>query len=204
MLHPRLREPATVDELRARWRDEHALRIADFLDPAEALALRDALREQTHTLTTAPDASLFFQYWAFTQVPDPECDHVVCRAGRWLWSDGRAWLSMLTGIDLAPPEDRLLVATRYDKGSYLDTHNDWNGARKVAYVLGLTESHGPPEEGGWLEFLTADDDGAKLLHRVPPGWNTLDLFDVRQPDRPHAVPILTRAAERRAISGWFY
>ena len=204
MLHPRLRDPAAVDELRARWRDEHALRIPDILDPAEAHALLDALRVAPHLLTTAPDDRLYFQYWSFSQIPDADCDHVICRAGRWLWSDGVAFLSALTGIELAPPDDRHLVATHYDKGSYLDIHNDWNGTRKVAFVLGLTESHWPHDEGGWLEFVTSDADGTRTLSRQPPGWNTLDLFDVRQPDHPHTVPILTRRAERRALSGWFY
>jgi Rps23 Pro-64 3,4-dihydroxylase Tpa1-like proline 4-hydroxylase len=203
-LHPRLRDPAEIAALREAWQRAHALRIGRFLDDDAALALRDALRDCLHQLQTPHDDTLSFQYWAFPQQPDLECDHVVCRTSRWLWTEGVAWVAELIGIELAGPEDRILVSTLYDKGSYLDPHNDWNGSRKVAYVLGLTEGSWPAEDGGWLEFLTADDDGVHVLERRPPGWNTLDLFDVRSPDRPHAIPIVRRRLERRAISGWFY
>jgi hypothetical protein len=204
MLHPRLRDPAVVAALRATWAAERSLRIDDVLADGAALALRDAVRACPHTLLMSPSDQLAFQYWVFSQVPDTDCDHVVCRAARWLWTDGVAWVAALTDLALAPPADRQLVATHYDKGSYLDCHNDWNDARKVAFVLGLTEHAGPAEEGGWLEFHAPDGDGGHVVERRPPGWNTLDLFDVRGLDHPHAVSIVTRRAERRALSGWFY
>jgi hypothetical protein len=204
MLHPRLRDPDQLAALQAQWRVEPNLRIDGFLDDAEVRALCDAVKTCPHELQLAPNNQLAFQYWAFAQVPDADCDHVVCRAGRWLWTEGVAWLASLTGLPLVAPADRQLIATLYDKGSYLDPHNDHNGARQVAFVLGLTERHGPADDGGWLEFLGSDPEGATLLERRAPGWNTLDLFDVRQPVRTHAVPIVTARAERRALSGWFY
>jgi hypothetical protein len=204
MLHPRLRDPAVLADLRATWQAERSLRIADFLAEDAAVALRDAVRACPHTLLMSPSDQLAFQYWVFTQVPDAACDHVICRAARWLWTDGVAWVAALTDLPLVPPEDRQLVATLYDKGSYLDCHNDWNDARQVAFILGLTTAAWPAEDGGWLEFYDTDPDGGHLVERRPPGWNTLDLFDVRGLDHPHAVPIVTRRAERRALSGWFY
>lgn len=198
MLHPRLADPAELAALRDAWRASPNLRIESFLDEEEARALYEAIRRAPHELQLADVEHLPMQYWAFAQVPDADCDHVVCRAGRWFWSDGVALISQITGLALEPPPDRQLVATHYDKGCFLDPHNDFNGSRKIAFVLGLTEESGPVEDGGWLEFLGTAPE------KRPPGWNTLDVFDVRSPDRPHAVPIVTRRAERRALSGWFY
>jgi hypothetical protein len=194
-LHPDL----DLAQLQAAWQRHPNLRIDNFLHPDDALAIRDAIRVQPHHLILSPSANLAFQYWVYAQVPDDDCDHVICRAGRWLWSDGVAFLAQVTGLPIRAPDDRQLVATLYDKGSYLDPHNDYNGVSKVAFIFGLTDpaTSWPYDEGGWLTFYDPPE-------RRPPGWNTLDLFDVRAPDRAHAVPIVTGRRERRALSGWFY
>lgn len=194
MLHPELVAPA--------WTG--SLRIERFLADDVIAALRDEIRLQPHELQVGDRVDFAYQYWAHGFVPDAACDHVMCRFGRWLFDDGARWIAALTGIALAPPDDGQVIATHYDRGSYLDPHNDYNGSRKVAYVLGLTDDAWPAEEGGWLEFLEADGGNVRVTERRPPGWNTLDLFDVRAPTRSHAVPLLRRRAERRAISGWLY
>jgi hypothetical protein len=205
MLHPRLVDPEGEDALalRRRWRERPSLRVDRFLADDAALALRDALRKCEFQIVTPQhdEVQFRYQYWVHAQVPDAACDHVVCAAGRWLWSDGAAWVSRLTGLALAPPDDRLLVATVYERGSYLDPHNDVDGRRKVAFVLGLTDTRWPAEDGGHLEFLSP---GGEVLERRAPGWNTLDLFEVTQPIHIHEVPIVVRDVERRAITGWFF
>lgn len=193
-----------VPALRAAWQERGSIRIERFLADEVAVALRDTARSTGHELTVSPPDKLAFQYWAATLVPEADCDHRLCLFGRWLWSDVVAWVSVLTDLPLAPPEDRLLVATHYDKGSYLDAHDDWDGARKIAFVLGLTDDRWPADQGGHLEFVAADADAVRVVERRAPGWNTLDLFDVRESARTHQIPILQRRAERRAISGWFY
>jgi hypothetical protein len=190
--------------LRAIWQARGTIRIERFLADDVAVALRDTARRTGHELMVSPPDRLAFQYWAATLVPEAACDHPLCEFGRWLWSDALAWVSALTDLPLVPPEDRLLMATHHDKGSYLDPHDDWDGARKIAFVLGLTEDRWPADQGGHLEFLGADDQTVRVVERRAPGWNTLDLFDVRDSARPHMIPILQRRAERRAISGWFY
>ena len=72
----------------------------------------------------------------------------------------------------------------------------------MAYVVGLSPEPWPAEEGGWLEFLGGPD--GPVLERRSPGWNTLDLFDVRRPGRWHRVPILREHRARRTIAGWFH
>ena len=194
MLHPELRAPA--------WTG--SVRIAPFLDDAVIAALREEIRAASHELQVMTRIDFAYQYWQHTYVPDEACDHVMCRFGRWLWSDGAAWIADYTGIACAAPPERQVVATHYDKGSFLDPHNDTNNERKVAFVLGLTIDTWPAEEGGWLEFLSSDGVAVSVAERRPPGWNTLDVFDVRAPTRSHAIPIVRRRAERRAISGWLY
>ncbi len=193
-----------VAGLRATWQERGSIRVERFLADDVAVALRDTARNTATELRVSPPDRFAFQYWAATLVPESDCDHHLCRFGRWLWSDAVAWVSALTDLPLAPPADRLLVATHYDKGSYLDPHDDWDGARQVAFVLGLTDDVWPADQGGHLEFLAADDQAVRVIERRAPGWNTLDLFDVRASARPHMIPILRRRAERRAISGWFY
>lgn len=204
MLHPHLMEPGVMAGLAAAWQAQGSLRLEPFLADDVAGALAGALRGQEHTLQATPPSTFMFQYWAHAFVPEPACDHVLCRFGRWLWSKGAAWVSTLTGLELGPPPDRVLMATLYSKGCYLDAHNDHDGHRQVAYVLGLTADAWPAEHGGYLEFLAVEGAAIRVTERRAPGWNTLDLFDVRAPVRLHRVPMLTHAAERRAITGWLY
>ena len=194
MLHPELVMPP--------WTG--SIRIERFLDEAVLAAVRDEVRVASHELHVGDRLDFAFQYWAYAFVPDAECEHVLCRFGRWWWSDGVAAIARLTGLSLAAPADRQVIATHYDKGSFLDPHNDYDGTRQVAFVLGLTVDAWPADDGGWLEFFGSDGAAVSITERRPPGWNTLDLFDVRAPTRSHAIPILRRRAERRAISGWFH
>lgn len=200
--HPAL-DDAAVAALRAAWQDAGSVRVAPVLDDAAARDVVDAVRAQPHALAVGR-AGLGFQYHAYALVPEDGCEHLLCRFGRWLWTDGVALASAISGLALAPPPDRTFVCTRYDKGCYLDPHNDHDGARAVAFVLGLTEASWPAEDGGHLEFLATDAVGVRVVERRAPGWNTLDLFDVRGRDRVHAVPIVRRRVERRAVIGWFY
>jgi hypothetical protein len=200
MLHPEL-DTAAVRDAFART---GSIRIERFLDDSVLAALRDEVRVAPHTIQVGDRIDFGYQYWVYGYVPDAGCDHVMCRFGRWLFGEGAAWLGEVVGFPLVAPDDRQVIATHYDKGSFLDPHNDYNGARKVAFVLGLTAEEWPYEDGGWLEFLASEESAVHVAERRPPGWNTLDLFDVRAPVRSHAIGILRRRAERRAISGWLY
>ena len=94
-----------------------------------------------------------------------------------------------------------LLATLYTKGCYLAPHNDYDGTRAIAYVLGLSPRPWSAAQGGHLEFLSAD--GRRVLERRAPGWNTLDLFDVHRAPPLHRVPLVTEHVERRTLTGWF-
>lgn len=203
MLSPDLRSPTTIGALREVWARAGSLRVERVLDDAVANEVLDAVRREPHAVTLPDDpTTIAFQYWKWVGRPEPACDHTLCRLGRTIQRDLLAWVEGLTGLALAPAPDGLVASALYTKGSYLDAHDDWGRGRAVAYVLGLTPSPWPQDDGGWLEFLDARE-GA-VTERRPPGWNALDLFDVRAPGRWHRVPILREHRERRAIAGWFH
>jgi SM-20-related protein len=91
-------------------------------------------------------------------------------------------------------------ATHYRPGHYLTRHlDDPKGEhRKFAFVCGFTRRW-DPDWGGLLQFFDTEGRPADSLS---PGFNTLDLFDVRH---VHSVTLVAPWAlnPRHAVSGWF-
>jgi len=91
-------------------------------------------------------------------------------------------------------------ATDYRPGHYLTRHlDDPKGElRKFAFVWGFTKTW-DPDWGGLLQFYNND---AEPTHSYSPGFNTLDLFDVRH---VHSVTLVAPFSlhPRLAVSGWF-
>lgn len=203
MLSPALADPARLEDLRAAWRASGGnLRIEGFLGEDAARRALAAARVEPHRLALpSPDEALTYQFWAASFAPEPDCEHPLCALGRFLLGSGREWVEALTGQALAPAPDRAVAAGAYIKGSYLDPHDDFGRGRALAFVLGLTPEPWPAALGGHLEFL---DPAGAVVERRAPGWNTLDLFDVRAPGRAHRVPILREHLERRTVYGWYY
>lgn len=197
-----MRDPAAVARLREVWARTGNLRVERALDEAAARDAVDAVCREAHGVTMAEAPPIWFQYWKWLGRPEPDCDHPLCRVGRFIATDLLAWTEQVTGQALAPAPDGLVASALFTKGSYLDAHDDWGRGRSIAYVIGLTEAPWDEEDGGWLEFLAAAD--GPVLERRPPGWRSLDLFDVREPGRWHRVPILREHHIRRTISGWFH
>jgi hypothetical protein len=90
-------------------------------------------------------------------------------------------------------------ATRYGPGHFLAIHRDLGsgGRRRVAYVLGLTESW-RPEWGGLLLFHGRDGE---VERGFVPRMNALTLFEV---PRPHSVSLVSpfAGAPRYSVTGW--
>ena len=193
-------EGLALPDLAEAWRASGGnLRIPGFLGPELAGVLQRALRAQNFEFVRS-DTELF-QHYRYPFWPDEACDHPLCAFARWLRTDGAAWVSAISGRDLVSPVEQIFVGFWYGKGSWLDPHNDFGKGRAIAFVIGLTSETWPAEEGGWLEFLDAD---GRVRERRPPGFGTVDLFDVSHPRQIHQVPMLTGHHERLTISGWFY
>jgi hypothetical protein len=206
---------AGIERARAAWVESGGnLRLEEFLAPDEAERLETAFLLQEFELTRS--AVDMYQYWRSDLHHDLACVHPVCALGRWLHGEAPAVIGRMLGVPLSAPPDEIVTCNLYSKGSYLDVHNDFGAGRAVAFVLGLTRPGWGHEEGGWLEFISRgqaweelrpeerDRDDAEVLLRRGPGWNTLDLFDVRGLDRWHRVTILRTHRLRLTVSGWFY
>ena len=91
-------------------------------------------------------------------------------------------------------------ATDYRPGHYLTRHlDDPKGEhRKFAFVWGFTKPWAP-DWGGLLQYF---DNQNLPTFSYSPGFNTLDLFDVRH---VHSVTLIAPFARnpRHAVSGWF-
>jgi SM-20-related protein len=91
-------------------------------------------------------------------------------------------------------------ATDYRPGHYLTRHlDDPKGEhRKFAFVWGFTRTW-DPDWGGLLQFF---DNEGQPTRSFSPGFNTLDLFDVKH---VHSVTLVAPYAlnPRLAVSGWF-
>jgi hypothetical protein len=203
-LGERWRDPATIAAAARAWRARPNLRLEGLLADDTIAALRDTVAALHHPLVAASAPDYAYQYGAVASPPEDGCDHAWCQFARWWWQDGVALIDAVTGERLRPPRDRVLMSTELRRGGFLDPHNDFDGARRVAYVLGLTRDSWAPALGGHLEFLAVVDGRAVVTERRAPGWNTLDLFAVDRDPPLHQVPIVTANVERRAITGWLY
>ncbi len=204
MIHPSLTDPAVIAALSSAWKRTHSLRIAPLLEESAAQAVLEALREQPVTLLASPPGSFRYQYWAISYHPDEIEDPTLAALGRWLHGPMAALCSAVTGRSLGPPPGGRVLSTLYTRGCYLDAHNDIDGAREVAYVLGLSPERWPVSEGGHLEFLQADHRAVTACERRPAGWNCLDLFDVTEHAPLHQVSLLLTDRERRVFAGWLH
>ena len=204
-LHPRLQEPKTVQRLAAIWQRRGSIRLAPLMAEEDAQRVLAALNAQSFSLYAPEPGTFRYQFWVRSFTPEDDALAPVLAAfGRWLLSDVVALCAAITGQVLAPADDRKLLAALYSRGCYLDPHNDSDGARRVAYVVGLTEDCWPASEGGHLEFLSVAQGVVTVTERRPPGWNSLDLFDVFERQPLHQVPPLLTDRARRVFAGWFY
>ncbi|MCO5171199.1 MAG: 2OG-Fe(II) oxygenase [Planctomycetes bacterium] len=204
-LHPRLRDPAALVALAAEYRAAGgSVRVSDVLAPGLADALPGLLLSLPFSAHHVQDAHVRCFFWRCVIVPPPEGPGALPPPldllGRFVLEDLPALASAITGRPVRGPVEACLPVCLYRKGSYLDAHEDHGLDRAVAFVLGLTRASWPAEAGGHLEFLA--DDREAVLERRPPGFDTLDLYDVRPVVRWHRVPLLVEHVERLTVSGW--
>jgi hypothetical protein len=202
VIDPKHLEAATLDEYRKTWRDHGVLRIAPLLPEQLARRAHRELRVLPYRVAEPDQTGIAFRYWHCALQPEPACEHTLCAIGRWLHGDAVQWIGQITGEELAPPPEAVVMATCYDKGCYLDAHDDLGRGRAIAYAVELTPEPWSEAEGGFLEEIDATTGHVIASH--PPPWNTLVLYRVAT-DRPQRrIPILLDHLERRGLRGWYY
>jgi hypothetical protein len=204
-LHPRLLDPGVLRGLAADYEGSGGtIRVADVLAPGLANALPDVLRSLPFDAHCVDDEHVRCFFWrCIVAIPGPTDEPLpppLDRLGRFVKHDLPALATAITGRRVLGPTEDWLPVCLYRKGSYLDEHEDHGVGRAAAFVLGLTRGGWPAEAGGHLEFLA--DDRRTVLERRAPGFDTLDLYDVRPIVRWHRVPLLVEHHERLTVSGW--
>jgi SM-20-related protein len=173
------------------------------IDPAEMVGWeRNRQAELQRTLMQAASRAEGFAYLGYRMTESWKAGAPDTALGRLYMELGsRKTLEAIRTITDSSSFDGVFAqATDYRPGHYLTRHlDDPKGEhRKFAFVLGLTRKW-DPDWGGLLQFFGSDG-----LPRTScsPGFNTLDLFDVRH---VHSVTLVTPWAlnPRLAVSGWF-
>lgn len=203
-LHPRLQDPTVLRALAETWQRTGSLRLTPLMTEAAARKVHAALLESPFGLLSPEPGQFRYQFWGLSFTPEDHVNPDLKAFGLWLFGDVVRLCATITGQPLTPTSDRKLLSALYCRGCYLDAHNDADGQRRVAYIVGLTADRWPAEEGGHLEFLDVEQGAVVVTERRPPGWNSLDLFDVFDRRPLHRVQPLLNDHPRRVFSGWFY
>lgn len=173
------------------------------IDPAEMAGWeRTRQVELTRSLLQAANRAEGFAYFGYRMTEawkDGAPDTALGRFYRGLTSpETMAAIRTITGSNAF--DGAFAQATDYRPGHYLTRHlDDPKGEhRKFAFVWGFTRTW-DPDWGGLLQFFDAD---GQPTQSVSPGFNTLDLFDVRH---VHSVTLVAPYAgnPRQAVSGWY-
>jgi len=203
-LHPDLESKSAQQDILQRWQQNPDLRLSPFLSNEAAAVLLADLQSRPFQLSAPTPGCFRYQYWILGIPFSTTEESPLGEFCRWFSVQGAHFFSACTGSSLRLKEKEQLLSTLYTRGCYLDPHNDYDGLRSVAYIIGLTAESWPSHLGGWLEFLQAEQDTVRITEARPPGWNTIDLFDVSRTSFLHQVSMLLEDRKRRAITGWLY
>lgn len=173
------------------------------IEPAEMAAWDRARQAELHrAMLQAANRAEGFAYFGYRMTEawkDGAPDTALGRFYRSLTSpETMSAIRTITGSNAF--DGAFAQATDYRPGHYLTRHlDDPKGEhRKFAFVWGFTRRW-DPDWGGLLQFF---DDEAQPTRSFSPGFNTLDLFDVRH---VHSVTLIAPYAgnPRQAVSGWY-
>ena len=171
--------------------------VEDFLD-AETLDLAiDALAGLEYDF----HESDLFSYWASVKLTD--IDHPALNILRedladkeWRAEVARAFdVSKLSRIDMA--------AYVYGLGDFLLPHDDQIEGRIIAYSLHLTPEI-TENDGGALDLFESVNKGqSKLVKRIIPKFNSLNMFEVSDSSW-HQVSEIMTDIQRLTLTGWYH
>jgi len=173
------------------------------IDPAEMVTWDRARQAELHrALAQAASRAEGFAYFGYRMTESWKPGAPDTPLGRFYAAlNSKATMEAIRTITDSSSFDNVFAqATDYRPGHYLTRHlDDPKGEhRKFAFVWGFTRKW-DPDWGGLLQFF--GNDGLPT-DSLSPGFNTLDLFDVRH---VHSVTLVAPWAlnPRHAVSGWF-
>ena len=96
-----------------------------------------------------------------------------------------------------------MAAYVYGLGDFLLPHDDQVENRVIAYSLHLTPDL-EEEDGGSLDLFEANKAGkSKLVKRIIPKFNSLNMFEVSDTSWHQVSEILTDI-QRLTLTGWYH
>jgi Rps23 Pro-64 3,4-dihydroxylase Tpa1-like proline 4-hydroxylase len=174
----------------------HAV-VEDFLEEDTLNLVIDALAGLEYSFSESD----LFSYWASVKLTDIE--HPALNVLRddlgdkdWRKEVSKAFqVSKLSKIDMA--------AYVYGLGDFLLPHDDQVEDRVIAYSLHLTPDL-EEEDGGSLDLFESVKEGkSKLVKKIIPKFNSLNMFEVSATSWHQVSEILTDI-QRLTLTGWYH
>jgi len=171
--------------------------VEDFLEEDTLDLVIDALAGLEYSFSESD----LFSYWASVKLTD--IDHPALNLLRddlgdkdWRKKVSKAFqVSKLSKIDMA--------AYVYGLGDFLLPHDDQVEDRVIAYSLHLTPDL-EEEDGGSLDLFESDKEGkSKLVKKIIPKFNSLNMFEVSATSWHQVSEILTDI-QRLTLTGWYH
>ena len=171
--------------------------VKNFLDDSTLDLVVDALAGLEYDFKESD----LFSYWASAELTD--IDHPALNVLRddlgdkdWRKEVSKAFqVSKLSKIDMA--------AYVYGLGDFLLPHDDQVEDRIIAYSIHLTPGL-EEKDGGSLDLFEANKKGkSKLVKRIIPKFNSLNMFEVSTTSWHQVSEILTDI-QRLTLTGWYH
>jgi Rps23 Pro-64 3,4-dihydroxylase Tpa1-like proline 4-hydroxylase len=195
----------------------HAL-VPDLVDPALLRAARDEIIDNVSATYKETDLFKMLQTGDLANLDRLDAAAAarlpaLLRLRDALYSpEFRAFIEQVTGCG-ALSERTDCACNVHAPGGHLLCHDDVIGARRVSFILYLTDPDAPwrAEDGGALELYPLAAGGAAAPAPAPaatvlPTWNALAFFGVEPGRSFHAIQEVAPGAPspRMAIQGWFH
>ena len=171
--------------------------VEDFLEEDTLDLVIDALAGLEYSFSESD----LFSYWASVKLTDIE--HPALNVLRedlgdkyWRKEVSKAFnVAKLSKIDMA--------AYVYGLVDFLLPHDDQVEDRVIAYSLHLTPDI-EEEDGGSLDLFDSDKEGkSKLIKKIIPKFNSLNMFEVSATSWHQVSEILTDI-QRLTLTGWYH
>mgnify|MGYP001167847262 FL=1 len=170
--------------------------VEDFLDEDTLELVIDALAGLEYSFSESD----LFSYWASVKLTD--IDHPALNVLREDLGDEK-WREEVSRAFKVPKLSKIdMAAYVYGLGDFLLPHDDQVENRIIAYSLHLTPDL-EEEDGGSLDLFEDNKGSSKLVKRIIPKFNSLNMFEVSATSWHQVSEILTDI-QRLTLTGWYH